>query len=89
MLSDAVEGSVWAIIKVLCQSLPDITEEKHEDSVRTSHKRFLSYTNQSVNDVQRNNRCLFWDSYKTHKYSPYRAVNTLRLSYTNQSLNVV
>jgi hypothetical protein len=26
---------------------------------------------------------------KTHKYSPYRAVNTLRLSYTNQSVNAV
>ena len=24
-----------------------------------------------------------------YKYSPYRAVNTLRLSYTNQSVNVV
>jgi hypothetical protein len=24
-----------------------------------------------------------------HKYSPYRAVNILRLSYTNQSVNVV
>jgi hypothetical protein len=32
---------------------------------------------------------LFWDPHKTHKYSPYRAVNTLRLSYTNQSVNVV
>jgi hypothetical protein len=28
-------------------------------------------------------------SYTKHKYSPYRAVNTLRLSYTNQSVNVV
>jgi uncharacterized protein YktA (UPF0223 family) len=26
---------------------------------------------------------------KTHKYSTYRAVNTLRLSYTNQSVNAV
>ena len=29
----------------------------------------LSYTNQSVNVVQGNNRCLFWDPHKTHKYS--------------------
>jgi hypothetical protein len=36
----------------------------------------LSYTNQSVNVVQWNNRCLFWDPHKTHKYSPYRTVNT-------------
>jgi hypothetical protein len=33
------------------------------------------------------------DTYSNHwaleGYSPYRAVNTLRLSYTNQSVNVV
>ena len=28
----------------------------------------LGYKNQSVNAVQWNNRCLFWDIYKTHKY---------------------
>jgi hypothetical protein len=44
---------------------------------------------QSINVVQWNNGCLFWDPHKTHKYSPYRAVNTLRHSYTNQSVNVV
>jgi hypothetical protein len=27
--------------------------------------------------------------YKLYIYSPYRAVNTLRLGYKNQSLNVV
>jgi len=27
----------------------------------------LAYTNQSVNTVQGNNRCLFSDPYKTHK----------------------
>jgi hypothetical protein len=44
---------------------------------------------QTVNAVQWNNRCLFWDQHKTHKYSPKRAVNTHRLSYTNQSVNDV
>ena len=29
----------------------------------------LSYTNQSVNAVQGNNRCLFSDPHKTHKYT--------------------
>jgi hypothetical protein len=48
----------------------------------------LSYTNQSVNVVQWNNRCLFWDPHKTHKYSPYLAVNTLR-HYKMQSVNVL
>jgi hypothetical protein len=27
------------------------------------------YKNQSVNAVQGNNRCLFWDPHKTHKYT--------------------
>jgi len=29
----------------------------------------LGYTNQSVNAVEGNNRCLFSDPYKTHKYT--------------------
>jgi hypothetical protein len=29
----------------------------------------LGYKNQSVNAVQWNNRCWFWDPYKTHKYT--------------------
>ena len=29
----------------------------------------LYYANQSVNAVQGNNRCMFWDPHKTHKYS--------------------
>ena len=32
-------------------------------------KTRLSYTNQSVNAVQGNNRCLFSDPHKTHKYT--------------------
>jgi len=27
----------------------------------------LGYKNQSVNVIQGNNHCLFWDPYKTHK----------------------
>ena len=29
----------------------------------------LSYKNQSVNAVQWNNRCSFWDPHKTHKHT--------------------
>jgi len=29
----------------------------------------LSYKNQPVDAVQWNNRCLFWDPHKTHKYT--------------------
>jgi hypothetical protein len=29
----------------------------------------LAYKNQSVNAVYGNNRCLFWDPHKTHKYT--------------------
>ena len=32
-------------------------------------KHSLCYKNQPVNAVQRNNRCLFWEPHKTHKYS--------------------
>jgi len=28
----------------------------------------LGYTNQPVNAVQWNNRCLFWDPHKTHQH---------------------
>jgi hypothetical protein len=35
-------------------------------AVNTLH---LSYKNQSVNAVQWNNRCLFFDPHKTHKYT--------------------
>jgi len=35
----------------------------------TVNTRRLGYKNQSVNAVQGNNRCLFSDPLKTHKYS--------------------
>jgi hypothetical protein len=34
----------------------------------------LCHTNQSVNVVQGNNRCVFWDPHKTHKYTEHRIV---------------
>jgi hypothetical protein len=38
-----------------------------KDSARTAQwAHRLGYKNQSVNVVQGNNRCLFWDPYKTH-----------------------
>jgi hypothetical protein len=55
-------------------------------------KHILSYINQSVDAVHWNDRCLFSDSQKTHKYTvgrTYRAVNTLRLGYKNQWVNAV
>ena len=39
------------------------------NSYRAVNTLRLSYTNQSVNAVQGNNRCLFSDLHKTHKYS--------------------
>ena len=36
---------------------------------RTVNTLRLSYKNQSVNAVQWNNRCLFSDPHKTHKYT--------------------
>jgi hypothetical protein len=35
---------------------------------RSKHTHRLGYENQSVNAVQGNNRYLFWDPHKTHKY---------------------
>jgi hypothetical protein len=53
-------------------------------SYRAVNTLHLCYKNQSVNAVQWNNRCLFSDPHKTHKYvhcvgRTYRAVNTFRL----------
>jgi hypothetical protein len=36
---------------------------------RTVNTLRLGYKNQPVNAVEGNNRCLFWDPYKTHKYT--------------------
>ena len=36
---------------------------------RAVNKLPLGYTNQTVNAVEWNNRCLFWDPHKTHKYT--------------------
>jgi hypothetical protein len=38
-------------------------------SYRVVNTLRLGYTNQSVNAVQLNNRCLFSDPHKTHKYT--------------------
>ena len=35
----------------------------------------LSYKNQSVNAVQRNNRCMFSDPHKTHKHTVWAEFN--------------
>jgi hypothetical protein len=58
-------------------------------AVNTLH---LGCKNQSVNDVQWNNRRLFSDPHKTQIHCvgrTYRVVNTLRLGYKNQSVNAV
>jgi hypothetical protein len=45
--------------------------------------------NDQSNHQSIDNQCLFSDPHKTHKHSPYRAVNTLCLVYKNQSVNAV
>ena len=41
----------------------------YKDPIRTAQKTLrLGYTNQSVNGVQGNNRCLFWDPHKILEY---------------------
>ena len=49
-------------------------------SYRPVNTLHLSYENQSVNVVQGNNRCLFSDPYKTHKYSVCGQNNFLKLN---------
>jgi hypothetical protein len=38
-------------------------------SYRAENTLRFGYKNQSVNAVQWNNRCLYWDPHKTHKYT--------------------
>jgi len=47
-------------------------------AVNTFH---LSYKNQSVYAVSGTSRCLFWDKYKTHKYSVGRAYSCWMLNW--------
>jgi len=49
---------VWAEQRIICIQ-----------SVTRINTLCVGYTNQSVNAVWGNNRCLFSDPYKTHKYT--------------------
>jgi hypothetical protein len=67
-----------------------VTPVMFKDPVRTAQlTQSLGYKNQSVNRVYRNNRCLFPDPHKTHKYSVRTAQITQSLGYKNQSVNGV
>ena len=51
-----------------CQE-PELYIYIRSSPYRAVNKLRLGYTNQSVNAVQGNNRCLFSDPHKTHKYT--------------------
>jgi hypothetical protein len=70
----------------------------------TGNTLCLNYKAQPVNVVWRNNRCLLWEPYGTHRYavlaecrvlnniyksSPYLTGNTLRRHYKAQPVNAV
>ena len=57
-------------ILALCKHFKNKIGLKHKDNpYHAVNTLRLSYKNQSVNVVQGNNRCLFSDPHKTHKYT--------------------
>jgi hypothetical protein len=64
---------------------------EHADTVRTSQKtRYISATDTNrLMLFGEKSRCLLWEPYGTHKYSPYLAENTLPIRYRDQPDNAV
>jgi hypothetical protein len=73
-------------VAVYCQN-----RTEHTDTVHTSQEtHYVSATepNRLMLFGGKNN-CLLQEPYGTHRYSPYRTGNTLRLHYTAQPVNAV